>query len=176
MNDDLEPVRGKWTFETKRQEIPHHVELPADIDAALENRGMWRINPETHELERYSAPVKEITTMLVLDEMPPTQHPCDGKWYTSRKKYHAVTRAFGMEYYDDTNNKDEYFKREETGFANEADIEEDAKRAYELLKNNEAPMTEEERKLAREADRISIEQANNVPEPEEHVRGTRAIN
>lgn len=148
-----------------------------EVDALFSNRGLWRFNKETKKFEPYEKPKVEVHThMVITDEMPPTQHPCDGRWYTSRAKYHATTRAFGMEYYDDAGGKDKYFKAEKTPVADEDDIIEDAKKAYMQLKYNEAPMTEEERQLARKADEISVAQANDKPEIEDHVRGTRDFN
>lgn len=31
------------------------------------------------------------------DEMEPTKHPCDKKYYTSKAKFRAVTKAYGKE-------------------------------------------------------------------------------
>jgi hypothetical protein len=139
----------------------------------LANRGMWRFNRDTKQFEPFEKPKVEATHMVITDEMPPTQHPTDGKIYTSRAKYHAATRAYGLEYYDDAGGNDKYFQAEKTPVADEDDIVEDIKKARELLKYNEAPMTEEERQLARKADEKSIAQANDKPEIEEHVRVTR---
>lgn len=33
----------------------------------------------------------------VPDEMPPTKHPIDGRYYTSKAKFRAVTKAHGRE-------------------------------------------------------------------------------
>lgn len=146
------------------------------LDDLFSNRGLWRFNRETKKFEPYEKPKVEVRThMVITDEMPPTQHPVDGKWYTSRSKYHAATRAYGLEYYDDTGGKDEYFKPGHSPVADQDDIVEDAKKAYMQLKYNEAPMTEEERQLARKQDEISIAQANDKPETEDHVRATRDV-
>lgn len=32
---------------------------------------------------------------IITDEMPPTQHMCDGQMYTSKKKFRNVTKMFG---------------------------------------------------------------------------------
>lgn len=147
-----------------------------DIDALFANRGLWRFNKETKQFEAYEKPKQEVRShMIITDDMPPTQHPCDGKWYTSRSKYHATTRAFNMEYYDDAGGNDKYFKPDPTPVADEADIIEDVKKARDLLRYNEAPMTEDERQLARKKDEISIAQANDKPEIEANV-GTRDFN
>lgn len=147
-----------------------------DIDALFANRGNWKFDKETKEWVRFTPEPKKITSHLIItDEMPATQHPCDGRWYTSRSKYHAVTRAFGMEYYDDAGGNDKYFQAEKTPVADEADIIEDVKKARDLLRYNEAPMTEDERQLARKKDEISIAQANDKPEIEANV-GTREFN
>lgn len=34
---------------------------------------------------------------IIGDEMPETWHPCDGRYYTSKKKFRTVTRANGCE-------------------------------------------------------------------------------
>lgn len=34
-------------------------------------------------------------TMIVSDEMPPTSHPCNGQYYTSKTKFRNETRAHG---------------------------------------------------------------------------------
>lgn len=142
-----------------------------ELDKIFQNRGNWRFNRTTKQFERFTPqPVEVRAHMIITDEMPPTRHPSDGKIYTSRKKYHAATRAYGLEYYDDTKGKDEYFQNEaDKVTANEEDIMEDVNKAYMQLKYNEAPMTEDERQLARKADEISIAQADNKPENTETV-------
>lgn len=49
---------------------------------------------------RYSKPQLEIRTrsdlptpMFIRDEMPETEHPCDGRSYTSKSAFRAVTKA-----------------------------------------------------------------------------------
>lgn len=147
-----------------------------EIEQLFSNRGLWRFNKDTKKFEAYEKPKQEVRAhMIITDEMPPTQHPTDGRWYTSRAKYHAATRAYGLEYYDDANGKEKYFRPDPTPVADEDDIVEDIKRAQMQLKYNEAPMTEEERQLARKKDEISIAQANDKPETTEHVRATRDL-
>lgn len=148
--------------------------IDMDTEEILPNRGLWRFNRETKQFEPFEKPKVEVHThMIITDEMPPTQHPTDGKWYTSRAKYHAATRAYGLEYYDDAGGNEKYFQADKTPVADEDDIVEDIKKAQMQLKYNEAPMTEEERQLARIADEKSIAQANDKPEIENHVRVTR---
>lgn len=147
-----------------------------DIDKLFANRGNWKFDKDSGEWVRFTPEPKPITSHLIItDEMPPTQHPCDGKWYTSRAKYHATTRAFNMEYYDDAGGNDKYFRPDPTPIADEADIIDDIKKARNLLRYNEAPMTADERELARKKDEISINNANNSPEIEPNV-GTRDFN
>ncbi len=39
--------------------------------------------------------LKEPTFQFIPDDMPPTLHPCDHKYYTSKAKFRAVTRYHG---------------------------------------------------------------------------------
>jgi hypothetical protein len=58
-----------------------------------------RFNPKTKKWEvageEIKTPEPEVKTTIVNDEMPPTVHPCDGKVYTSAKKFRATTAAHG---------------------------------------------------------------------------------
>jgi hypothetical protein len=45
--------------------------------------------PAFHALSILGAP------MVITDEMPPTQHMADGNYYSSKRKFRAVTRAHG---------------------------------------------------------------------------------
>jgi hypothetical protein len=46
--------------------------------------------PAFHARSSFGAP------MVIADEMPATQHMADGKFYTSKRKFRAVTRAQGF--------------------------------------------------------------------------------
>lgn len=40
---------------------------------------------------------KKAISFYKQDEMPPTRHPADGKYYTSKARFRETTRAFGYE-------------------------------------------------------------------------------
>lgn len=40
---------------------------------------------------------KKATSLFSSDEMEPTRHPIDGKYYTSKAKFREVTKAHGYE-------------------------------------------------------------------------------
>ena len=54
---------------------------------------------------------------LINDEMPPTQHPIDLKYYTSKSKFRAITKSHGYEEvgtaYDNGYDPADEVKREE---------------------------------------------------------------
>lgn len=39
----------------------------------------------------------ESSPTVISDEMPPTQHPCNGRFYTSKTKFREETKARGCE-------------------------------------------------------------------------------
>jgi hypothetical protein len=45
--------------------------------------------PASHARSGLAAP------LVIVDEMPATQHMADGHYYTSKRKFRAVTRAYG---------------------------------------------------------------------------------
>lgn len=38
---------------------------------------------------------QKVTMNFISDNMEPTQHMCDGKYYTSKKKFRETTKAYG---------------------------------------------------------------------------------
>lgn len=34
-------------------------------------------------------------TQIITDEMPPTKHMCDGRYYTSKSRFRETTKVFG---------------------------------------------------------------------------------
>ncbi len=48
---------------------------------------------------------KKAISFYKQDEMPPTKHPCDGKYYTSKARFRETTRAFGCEEVGDAYDK-----------------------------------------------------------------------
>lgn len=80
---------------------------------------------------------------ISMDEIPPTEHPADGKTYTSRKKYNATTRAFGLEeaYGED----DKYWEREKNPNDN---MREDILKSIAQLNYGEG-ITDEERDICK---------------------------
>lgn len=62
-------------------------------------RGLYRRDPATGEIVHVSE-IKRIVNAeaahgFINDEMPPTLHPKDGKYYTSKAKFRAATAAHG---------------------------------------------------------------------------------
>lgn len=62
---------------------------------------------------------------FILDDMPPTKHPVDGKFYTSKAKFRAVTRAHGYVEVGDAY---------ERGYSPERESERDFKESMKRLK------------------------------------------
>lgn len=116
-------------------------------------RGKWRINPDTGKLEPYEEPPpSSLGPMIVTDEMPWTQHPCNGKFYNSKSAFRAVTKANGMvEIGNDKieRKRDLNKEREER----RTEIKDAVEKARNDLIFNQAPLTEEERQLCREEDK-----------------------
>lgn len=56
----------------------------------IDETGHYRFVPE----ERLEREVKAVP-QFISDEMEPTQHPCDQKYYTSKSEFRRVTRAHG---------------------------------------------------------------------------------
>lgn len=46
--------------------------------------------------EEYHPQKQTISTQIIIDDMPRTQHPSNGKFYTSKKKFRDETRARGL--------------------------------------------------------------------------------
>lgn len=83
---------------------------------------------------------------VITDEMPALKHPANGQFYTSRKKYDEVTRAYGYE--ECYGEPDKYFERQVDEEAYEKEIEEDII-AAELAVDYGESLNEEQRALAR---------------------------
>lgn len=56
-----------------------------------DGRSVYRKVSERTDNARSSLPVP----MLIRDEMSETEHPCDGRSYTSKSAFRAVTKAHG---------------------------------------------------------------------------------
>jgi hypothetical protein len=54
-------------------------------------RGIWRVKRTGSPVARSALPCP----MLISDEMPPTEH-VDGRHYTSKAAFRAITRAHGL--------------------------------------------------------------------------------
>jgi hypothetical protein len=54
-------------------------------------RGIWRVKRTSSPVARSALPCP----MLISDEMPPTEH-VDGRHYTSKAAFRAITRAHGL--------------------------------------------------------------------------------
>lgn len=46
-------------------------------------------------VERVKPTLRPTRPYVITDEMPPTSHPCNGKFYTSKAKFRNETRAHG---------------------------------------------------------------------------------
>lgn len=62
---------------------------------------------------------------FILDDMPPTKHPVDGKYYTSKAKFRATTRAHGYVEIGDAYDR---------GYSPEKEYERDFKESMKRLK------------------------------------------
>lgn len=60
-------------------------------------RGKFTIDKETGRAVPYHEQRKERTTAVITDEMEPTKHMGDCRYYTSKAKFRATTRAMGFE-------------------------------------------------------------------------------
>ena len=55
------------------------------------------------KIQKKVGPVEKVShevrsgTVFMIDEMPPTKHPIDGHYYTSKTKFRAITKAHGCE-------------------------------------------------------------------------------
>jgi hypothetical protein len=60
------------------------------------------------------------------DDIPPTKHPVDGKYYTSKARFREITRSYGYEEIGDAY---------ERGYNPEAEAEADLQAAVNRVKN-----------------------------------------
>lgn len=55
------------------------------------------------KIQKKVVPIEEVmreaaaSTQFIFDDMPPTKHPIDGHYYTSKKQFRAITKAHGYE-------------------------------------------------------------------------------
>lgn len=108
-------------------------------------------------------PIRERKTVrlaknnFISDDMDPTFHHADCKYYTSKSKFRETTRRHG--FVECHGVGDEYFTNDHQDSPEYArELEEDVEKAYNALKYNEAPITEEERKICQEMDQEIADQ------------------
>lgn len=83
---------------------------------------------------------------ILTDEMPALKHPANGKHYTSKGKYDAVTKLFGLE--ECAGEPDKYWERDRNEAEYDADIEQDILAAEMAVDYGES-LNEEQRAVAR---------------------------
>lgn len=114
-------------------------------------RGHWVWDSKLGKcVEREPEKPKEVNApMVITDEMKAAD--LGGKWYTSKAAFRRAARARGLvECYGES---DKAWQKPDTTEQDIADATDDVLKAYELLKNNEAPLTEDERELCRMKDK-----------------------
>jgi hypothetical protein len=132
------------------------------IDIGEGIRGHWKYDKASGALIPYDPELekpKEVNAPYVItDDMRPTQNQADGKYYTSKNKLRLAYKALGKEEVGNTSESAwrdiERRRAEELAAKNQADCIADTERAYHMLKNGDAPITEEERKRCQEQDKI----------------------
>jgi hypothetical protein len=56
----------------------------------------WSVGSPSSEIANDDVRGRRAGDLYIQDEMAPTKHPMDGKYYTSQKKFRETTKAFGM--------------------------------------------------------------------------------
>lgn len=100
------PVQGKVVPKEQviRQESKSLVNWEGMNQRENIKRGYYRRDPATGEIKHVSelgnsvpGVPREASHLYINDEMPPTLHPVDGKYYTSKAKFREVTKAHGFQ-------------------------------------------------------------------------------
>ena len=117
-------------------------------------RGRFKFDSATQKLVRIDKPKPLPKIGVITDEIPPTESmaTADREIFTSRSKLKAHYKSLGYEITggDHLGQKADL---EEIKRKRRLDIREDVQRAINLVKNNEAPLTEKERQIAKDEER-----------------------
>lgn len=86
-NDELERIMRDWEA---RQAVGSRRYVYCKVKG--------KVVPEGEQVQK-AAPTKHVGIAhgFIQDEMEATKHPCDKKYYTSKSKFRAVTKAHGRE-------------------------------------------------------------------------------
>lgn len=132
----------------------HALESNAISDYGTGEKGRWHWDKETREFKRGNPPPRVIkydrAPGIIGDEMPETYCHADGKHYTSKKKMEAAHKALGFEQCH--GEPDSSWKADEKDTLPE--VTDYVDKAYNLLKNGEAPLTEKEKAQCKIANEV----------------------
>lgn len=107
-------------------------------------RGKWIVSRETGKLEPYTEPPKREVNApsVIVDDMEPTWHPCNGRYYTSKSEFRRITKMYDCEEIGtEIDWRPPNYEKEKKA-KQEKETEEEIAKAYHAIRDNMAPLSE----------------------------------